>query len=71
MTGSRMLRKLKLGVLTTVLAGGTLFNSWCTAQDIQKNLVAGALTFVKNGSQSFFDTWIPMKDVWADLFQRN
>ncbi|MBN1512595.1 MAG: hypothetical protein JXB13_11315 [Phycisphaerae bacterium] len=70
MTGSRMLRKLKMGVLTTVLAGGTLFGSWCTAQDIQKNLVAGALTFVKNGSQSFFDTWIPMKDVWADLFSK-
>ena len=68
MSNKRFLHRAKLAAVTTLLAGGTLLGSSCTAADIQKNVVAGTLAYVKGGATSFWNNFIPQDDLWAGLF---
>ena len=68
MNKMRFLHRAKLAVLTTLLAGGTLYGSACTADDIQKNLVAGSLSYVKSGATSFWANLIPQDELWASFW---
>ncbi len=71
MISTRTLRKAKVAALTTLLAGGTLFSSMCTAKDIQKNLVAGSLGYVKSGATSFWSNLVPQEPLWDSFFDAN
>ncbi len=64
----RFLRKAKIAALTTLLAGGTMLGSACSAEDIRENVVAGTLAYVKGGATSFWNNFIPSADVWAAFF---
>ncbi len=64
----RLLRSLKFAAVAVVLAGGTLTTSMCTSRDIQQNVVSGTLTYLKNGTTSFWNHFIPIDSVWAGLF---
>ena len=66
----RFLRKARMAALTALLAGGTVLGSACTADDIQKNVVAGTLGYVKAGATSFWSNFIPADDIWAGFFNR-
>ncbi len=64
----RFLRRAKTAALITLLAGGTMLGTSCTAEDIQKNVVAGTLSYVAGGVTSFWNNFIPMDDVWTAFF---
>ena len=68
MINMRLVRRAKVAALTALLAGGAVFGSACTAADIQKNVVAGTLAYVKGGATSFWNNFIPQNDIWAGLF---
>jgi len=68
MNNMRFLHKAKLAALTTLLAGGTLLGSACTADDIRKNVVAGSLDYVADGATTFWNTFIPQDEIWAGFF---
>ena len=68
MISTRFIRRAKLAALATLLAGGTVFGSMCTAKDIQKNVVAGSLNYVKGGATSFWNTFIPQDQIWEGFF---
>ena len=68
MISTRFVRRTKLVALTTLLAGGTVFGSMCTSKDIQKNVVAGTLNYVKGGATSFWDAFIPQDEIWEGFF---
>ena len=63
-----LLRRMKLATMSTLLAGGTLLGTSCTGADIQKNLVAGGLTYVKNGAVSFLNNFVPQDPMWHGFF---
>jgi hypothetical protein len=48
--------------------GGMMFTN-CSA-DIRKNIIAGSLSYVKSGAQTFWDNAVPQKDVWEGVFGR-
>lgn len=58
MSQSRLLRRIRTGLLTVCMAGGTLFSS-CGLGDIKDNLIAGALSGVKNSASIWVDGLIP------------
>ena len=68
MLNKGFLRKAKLAGLTALLAGGALSGWMCTTADIQKNIVAGSLGYLKAGTTSFWNSFVPIDDVWAGLF---
>ena len=68
MISTRILHKTKLAMVTGLLAGGTVLGSACTAKDIQKNVVAGTLSYVAGGATSFWNNFIPQDDIWAGFF---
>ena len=51
----RFLRRAKTAALITLLAGGTMLGTSCTAEDIQKNVVAGTLNYVAGGGNLFLE----------------
>ena len=68
MMSRRLLRKAKVTALTGLLAGGTLIGWGCTGADIQKNIVAGSLGYIKAGTTSFWNNFVPQDEVWNGLF---
>ena len=56
----RGLKKAKQGVLATLLAGGILLGTSCTVGDIWQNVVAGALTYVKNTTTNVLTDSVPL-----------
>ena len=70
MINKRFLCRAKLATLTTLLVGGTLLGSACTSADIEKNLIAGTLGYVKGGATSFWDNFIPQDEVWEGFFNQ-
>ena len=64
----RFLRKAKLAALSTLLAGGALLGSACTAEDIQKNVVAGSLGYVAGGATTFWNSFIPQDEIGDGFF---
>ncbi|MFH1268232.1 MAG: hypothetical protein ABIK89_21135 [Planctomycetota bacterium] len=68
MMSTRFLHKVKVAAVTALLAGGTLYGSGCTSDDLQKNIVAGTLGYVKGGATAFWNNFIPQDDLWAGFF---
>jgi len=68
MNSRRFIRRMKTGTLTALLAGGTLFGWNCTQADLQKNIVAGSLAYVKGSTTTFWNTYIPPDRIWGNLF---
>jgi hypothetical protein len=68
MTGRRIARRVKLAALSSLLAGGTLLGSACTARDIEHNLVAGSLAYVRGGATSFWNAFLPQDELWQGFF---
>lgn len=53
------LKKMKLAVLTTmVAASGTVFSS-CSLADVKKSLYAGTLNFINGYATTFWTTVVP------------
>ena len=69
MSSTRFLRRTKMTALTTLMAGGMLFGSSCTIKDIQKNLIAGSLSYVKDHATAFWNAFLPADDVWTGFFE--
>lgn len=68
MSSTRFLRRAKTAALTTLLAGGMLSGWMCTSKDIQKNLVAGTLGYIKGGATTFWDSLLPQDELWEGFF---
>ena len=69
MNQKSLFRSLKMTTLT-VLAGGSLLLGGCTMTDVQKNVVAGSLGFVKSGVTAFWNAFIPVNDIANACFEQ-
>jgi len=68
MTSARMIGRVKRAALAGLLAGGTVFGASRSAADIQKNVVAGTLTYVKNSTTTFWNSLVPQTELWEGFF---
>ncbi|MHC4067516.1 MAG: hypothetical protein ACYSUI_23860 [Planctomycetota bacterium] len=59
--------RIKIALLVAA-AGGTLFGSACSGEDIKNNLIAGSLSYVKGGATTFWDSFIPQDELWEGFF---
>lgn len=70
MISKRFLRKTKAAVLASLMAGGMLLSSSCTIEDLQKNLIAGSLGYVKSHATAFWNAFVPPTEVWTGFFEQ-
>lgn len=62
-------RKVRLGLVAIAgMVSGTMLGIGCSSRDIQKNVVAGSLAYVKNSATSFWDAFVPTGEVFEGLF---
>lgn len=66
--GRSVYTRVRLGLLAAVFAGGSVVALGCNSRDIQHNIVAGSLGYVKNSATSFWNAFIPTDDIFQGLF---
>jgi hypothetical protein len=55
-------------VAAAVAFSGTTLGVGCNSRDIQLNLVAGSLAYVKNSATNFWNAFVPTDQVFEGLF---
>ncbi len=60
-------RRIRMAALATLLTGGMVLGTGCSLRDLQTNLVAGTLAYVKGTATAFWDAFLPADDIFDAL----